>query len=94
MANPALFRLIFSCAQGQDLLEAPLDSVGKAMADLRADIDSLMPPELPAHARKAAALHAWALVHGLALLVLDGQIPLDWGLVQNVIGNAGAYSNS
>ena len=93
VANPALFRLIFSCAQGQDLLEAPLDSVGKAMADLRADIDSLMPPGLPAPARKAAALHAWALVHGLALLVLDGQIPLDWGLVQNVIGNAGAYSN-
>ena len=89
VANPALFRLIFSCAQSEDLLDRPLDSVTGAMHDLRADIDRLMPPHLPAPARKAAALHAWALVHGLALLVLDAQIPLDWVVIQSVLSTTG-----
>jgi AcrR family transcriptional regulator len=85
--NPALFRLIFSCAQRIDLLEAPLDSVGNAMAKLREDIERLMPAHMPSSARKAAALHAWALVHGLAMLILDQQIGPDWGLVERVIAS-------
>ena len=83
--NPALFRLIFSCAQPGDLLEAALDTVSTPMRDLREDIERLMPPGLPEAARKTTALHAWALVHGLAQLLLDRQIPADWALVERVL---------
>lgn len=86
--NPALFRLIFSCAHGEDLLDAAIDSVGTAMKGLRRDIEALMPAQLPDAARKAAALHAWALVHGLAQLLLDRQIPPDWALIERVIAGS------
>lgn len=83
--NPALFRLIFSCAQPDDLLEASLDTVSSAMRDLRQDIERLMPPGLPDATRTAVALHAWALVHGLAQLVLDRQIRANWALIERVL---------
>ena len=83
--NPALFRLVFGAVQGCDPLDAPIDSVASAMRGLRQDIEALVPADMPAAARKAAALHAWALVHGLAQLVLDGQIPADWRLIERVL---------
>jgi hypothetical protein len=83
--NPALFRLVFSARQGADPLDAQLDSASAAMRGLRQDIDALLPAGLPAAARKAAALHAWALAHGIAQLVLDGQIPADWRLIERVL---------
>jgi len=83
--NPALFRLVFSAAQNCDPLEAQLDHVSTALHDLRRNIEALMPEGSPAAERKAAALHAWALVHGLAQLVLDRQIPADWALIERVL---------
>lgn len=88
--NPALFRLIFSCAQDEDLLDASIDTVSSAMQGLRRDIEQLMPAQLSDAARKAAALHAWALAHGLALLLLDRQIQADWALIERTL--AGAFS--
>jgi hypothetical protein len=31
------------------------------------------------------AVRAWALVHGLAMLMLDGQIPIDLALIERAI---------
>ncbi len=86
--QPALFRLIFSCAQSEDLLDASIDTVSSAMQGLRRDIERLMPAQLPPAARKAAAMHAWALVHGLAQLLLDRQIPADWALIERTLAAA------
>jgi len=83
--NPALFRLIFGAVQSCDPLDAPIDSVASAMRGLRQDIEALVPEGAPAAERKAAALHAWALVHGLAQLVLDRQMPADWRLIERVL---------
>jgi len=88
--HPMLFRLMFTHAQRDDLLDASPDTVPAAMRGLREDIAQLMPPDWSAAQRKAAALHAWALVHGLALLVLDGQIPADWTLIEQVLAGFGA----
>ena len=60
------------------------------MRGLRDDVDRLVPPGCPAAERKALALHAWALVHGLAQLVLDKQIPPDWVLIERVLAGMGA----
>ena len=83
--NPALFRLVFSAAQQGDPLEAQPDSVSAALGDLRRHIEALMPEGSPGAERKAAALHAWALVHGIAQLVLDRQIQPDWRLIERVL---------
>jgi len=88
--HPVLFRLVFSHAQPEDLLDASPETVSAAMRGLREDIARLMPPGWTAAQRKAAALHAWALVHGLALLVLDRQIPADWALIEKVLDGFGA----
>jgi AcrR family transcriptional regulator len=83
LANPALFRLIFASPA-----LAPAKAAGK--------IDSEAETILHANATKAAAkrggeaavraVQAWALVHGLAMLMLDGQIPEDDTLIKKAIG--------
>ena len=85
VGQPLLFRLVFSCARPDDLLDTSTDRVSAALRDLRQDIDALLPATSSAAQRKATALHAWALVHGLAQLVLDKQIPADWALVEQVL---------
>ncbi|RJF85643.1 TetR/AcrR family transcriptional regulator [Sphingomonas cavernae] len=83
--NPALFRLIFASAPPVSLLDAEPDKVGLAMRGLREDIAALMPPHLPEADRRAAALHAWSLVHGLAMLILDGQVVYEPDDIERVI---------
>jgi AcrR family transcriptional regulator len=86
--NPALFRLVFSYVPPISLLDASLEQVGSAMRDLREDIQKLMPAHLTEAERKIAALHAWALVHGLAELILDGHVARDWAVIEKVVGGA------
>ncbi|WP_136163106.1 TetR/AcrR family transcriptional regulator [Sphingomonas flavalba] len=83
--NPALFRLAFASAPATALLDLPLDEAGSAMRGLREAIAELLPPALPPAARRDAALHAWSLVHGLAMLILDGQVGYDPAEVDRVI---------
>ena len=33
------------------------------------------------------AVHAWALVHGLAMLMLDGHVPADAALIDQAISS-------
>lgn len=81
LANPALFRLIFA---------------SPALETVRTD--GVVPSEagdlLHAHAAAIAArsgqdtgvhaIKAWSLVHGLAMLMLDGQIPPDDALIDAI----------
>jgi AcrR family transcriptional regulator len=73
LANPGLFRLIFVAkpTHAHPALAAP---EGSAASLLQMGIEQLMGPEAPPEARFAAMLRAWALVHGLAMLILDGQV--------------------
>ena len=45
----------------------------------------MIPDEMAKEERAAAALHAWSLVHGLAMLILDGQIDYDPEMVRKVV---------
>ena len=83
--QPVLFRLVFSHAAPDNVLDSAPERVSGALRGLRQDIAGLLPPGRPVAEHKAAALHAWALVHGLALLVLDRQIPDDQALIEQVL---------
>jgi len=82
LANPALFRLIFA-------------SPALAPAKAAGTIDSEAGDLLQANAARIAArdggeanvhaVQAWALVHGLAMLMLDGQLPADEALIERAI---------
>ena len=80
LANPALFRLIFTSS-------ARLQATGEAEAlrMLRANVAARLPVDAGADRIEVAALRAWALVHGLAMLMLDGQMPADDGLIDSLV---------
>ncbi len=71
LEQPSVFRLMFSPqVRGSghaELAEAALQS----FAALREAVQAELQPERP----EAATLAAWSLVHGLAHLLIDGQLP-------------------
>jgi len=89
-ANPALYRLMF----GEGFPEVSRES--GAVRELRQrsfDIMKLaLEQRLPAAQVPIAALFLWALVHGLGLLLIDGQVdtsPAPKDLVHQVLKLAG-----
>lgn len=83
--HPALLRLIYDRVGKVDLEAGNPTRMGEAFYQLRAGITASMPEDMPADTRAAAALHAWSLVHGLAMLILDGQVEYDPDLVRKVV---------
>lgn len=83
--NPALLRLIYNRIGLVDLTTDDPTAMGEAFHQLRAGIAAMMPDEMAKEERAAAALHAWSLVHGLAMLILDGQVEYDPGMVRKVV---------
>lgn len=73
--NPALFRLIFSGSH-------PPDAEDDATSFLQANAAALAPPGADP---RIFALQAWSVAHGLAMLMLDGQVPVDNDLIDKVI---------
>ena len=49
---------------------------------LRANAAAFAPPGVDP---QVAALQAWSLAHGLAMLMLDGHVPADDALIDQVI---------
>ncbi|MBV9892102.1 MAG: TetR/AcrR family transcriptional regulator [Rhizobacter sp.] len=86
LANPALFRLIFSHPSRAGVVKPGGDEEPEAMSLLRANAAALT---APGGNPRAVALHAWSLAHGLAMLMLDGQIPTDDATIDAVVGELG-----
>lgn len=83
LANPALYRLIFTspliAAYRASAAERP-----EAFDFLLANAGAQVGADPKSQAAHVAAVEAWALVHGLAMLMLDGQIPADESLIDAV----------
>lgn len=86
LANPALFRLMMSNAREGSESDSE-KSTGLGL--LRRNIAMLAGPEANENARRVRAIQSWAIVHGLAMLMLDGQVPPDEMLIEEVV-NSGA----
>jgi len=83
--HPALLRLIYTRVGKVDLdIEDP-SAMGEAFRQLRKGIAATMPGDLAPQQRTVATLHAWSLVHGLAMLILDGQVDYDPEMVRKVV---------
>lgn len=73
LAHPRLFRLTFQHPPGHDAerwTETPDDATAFLLANARAYAPSHVDPGV-------FALQAWSSAHGLAMLMLDGQVPAD-----------------
>lgn len=89
--HPALFRLMMSNFRALELGEGG-DAGSIAISQLLDDIAELTPAGIgPAsdHKRRIGALQSWAIVHGLATLMLDGLVPPDEALIAEVIRTPG-----
>ncbi|WP_425229450.1 TetR/AcrR family transcriptional regulator [Sphingomonas sp.] len=82
LANPALFRLIYA----QPLDHAMASGVGgdddDAMTFLLANAAALAPGGVDT---RVFALQAWSVAHGLAMLMLDGAVPVDESMIARVV---------
>lgn len=89
--HPALFRLLFSAAipAGDPFSRRP-EEMPEAFRMLLDNAARLAPPESGPDAAPLIALEAWALVHGLAILILDGQIPRNDALIDALLAKAPA----
>jgi AcrR family transcriptional regulator len=88
LANPALFRLMMSNQPGGDLINDAPGHVNAAMRQLLESVAALMPPGAREVDRRHAAIHAWSLVHGMAMLMLDGMIPADDVVIASITRGA------
>ena len=88
LANPALFRMIFS-SPSPDALDREAGAGSDAMSFLKANAADQASPGAGDQGVRTAALQAWSLAHGLAMLMLDAQVPADDDLVEAVLGGAG-----
>ena len=83
LANPALFRLIFTSpviARYRLNNPAPNEAMDFLLANAAASVGA---DQESAEAR-GAAIQAWALVHGIAMLMLDGQLPVSDRIIDSI----------
>jgi AcrR family transcriptional regulator len=90
LAHPAVFRLMFASAPPRDLFSLDFCDLSMPLRLLRDHVAALAPPGATEAARKIASIHAWSLVHGLAVLALDGMVLVDDEMIAGVIGEGKA----
>ncbi len=86
LANPALFRVIFSRAEPEPA-GGPSEKEDEA-SQLLMEFATAMAGHANTEEARVIATQSWALVHGLAVLILDKRLPNDTALVGDVIDKA------
>ena len=84
-ANPGLYRLMM--ATRPSLADHCLDAnaMGSAMQLLKKCVAEVLPPSASAHDHRTMALHAWSLVHGISMLMLDGLVTPESDMVEALV---------
>jgi AcrR family transcriptional regulator len=77
LANPALYRLMMSTRPPVGFFDDGGTAVGGAMNMLKENVADMLPADASEMDNKVAALHSWALVHGISMLILDGLVKVD-----------------
>jgi len=80
LANPSLFRLMMSPDSGK-----AHEQKSRARAMLVDGLDDLSEHKLSAAQQDIRRLRAWSIVHGLAMLMLDGLAPHDERIIDAVV---------
>jgi AcrR family transcriptional regulator len=85
LKHPSLFRMIMAHTPQVDHFAADSGDVSSPMRWLRSSVAALAPEGATPDQQRQAALRAWSRVHGLAMLMLDGQIAAEDALIDAVI---------
>jgi AcrR family transcriptional regulator len=85
LANPSLYRLMMSTRPPESFFAAAGVAVGGAMEQLKANVADMLPADATEMEHKVAALHSWALVHGVSMLILDGLVKVDGPVIDALL---------
>ena len=85
LANPALYRLMMATKSSVDHYDANGNAMGDAMQLLKDCVADVLPKTASAMEHKVAALHAWSLVHGISMLMLDGLVAPDGEVIDALV---------
>ena len=85
LANPSLFRLMIKSQLPDTPSEADTPTENVAIQELRSNVAAILPKNATARQRQLRAILAWSIVHGIAMLVLDGRLPHDEKMIEAVI---------
>ena len=92
IANPALFRLMTSrTVSTSDCDSGSVVGENRAGQLLRDNIAALLPGDASDQTKEIAVVQAFALVHGLAQLVLAGQVPNDPEIIDAAVDQFGGW---
>lgn len=83
--HPALFRLMASMPPHEDLFDLSEPEDDEAAKLLRAYAIKLAGKGASPETIRTIAMRSWALVHGLAVLMLQGYVPRDEALIDAVV---------
>lgn len=81
--NPALFRLMVKTRPGYGDTESP------SMQELLTNVATLLPKNATPEEKQIRAYQAWSIVHGVTMLVLEGQLENDEQLIKAIIRTPG-----
>ena len=84
LANPALFRLMTVSAREGPTMDSCSGHV-TGLDLLRRNVAALAASSTSKDAQHVRTVQSWALVHGLAMLMLDGKVPPDESLIDRVV---------
>lgn len=87
IANPALFRLIFVNSP-TNMHPHSIVPDGSAASMLEESVKQMIGEGAAPEIRFAVMLRAWALVHGLSMLILDKQVMADNALIDQVVSSS------
>lgn len=85
LENPALFRLTFTHSGADSKKTFGEDDASRLLMAFASDLGG--------DAAQRLALQAWSLVHGLAMLMLDGRVPKDPAIINSVIDEATLFKH-
>jgi len=85
LGNPGLYRVMMSTRPPEGFFMQEGHVANGAMQILQDNVEALLGPETGEFKRKVTALHAWSMVHGLSMLILDGLIPPDGDVIDAML---------
>jgi AcrR family transcriptional regulator len=85
LENPGLYRLMMSTKASLDHYDANGNAMGDAMQLLKDCVTETIPGSASPLDHKVMALHAWALVHGISMLMLDGLVAPDGEVIDALV---------
>lgn len=83
--NPALFRLMFSDQIDSSRDASLMFAVEQLTGNIEDAVARLAGPRFSSAMRRRAALRAWSLVHGLSMLLIDGQMRIAHSEIDRMI---------